>query len=138
MENPGAYSLDDFTIGAAASQVGCVIDELDGCIGATFQATFAPEGGEGAVAVYLATSIDQGTRWCDIAVLRFSEAGTLLVNVSAEESTPTPITPTDGTLDDDSSTVIVDGILGDRLRARVISTGTFTGSSLLSARVVVR
>jgi hypothetical protein len=47
----------------------------------------------------------------------------------------TPIIPTDGALADDTC---VDGVLGDRLRVRVVTTGTYGGSTVLSVRAAVR
>lgn len=47
----------------------------------------------------------------------------------------TALAPTDALLADDTS---VDGVLGDRLRLKITSTGTFESSLVLSARVACR
>lgn len=144
MNEPGVFTLGDFTLGAAANVVGEPVVDLDGMIGAAVQATYAPEGGDvdATVACYFQSSLDQGSRWFDLGVLRFDgqTAATRYLNFAASEtSTPLPLIPTDGALDDDSNGVIAETIiLGDRLRVRVISTGVYTGASLLAVRVCVR
>jgi hypothetical protein len=45
------------------------------------------------------------------------------------------LTPTDATLADDT---VVDGVLGDRLRLKITSTGTFGSGSVISARAACR
>ena len=45
-----------------------------------------------------------------------------------------PVAPSDGALADDT---VLDGILGDRLRVRVITTGTYV-NSVVSVRAAVR
>ena len=45
------------------------------------------------------------------------------------------LAPTDAGLADDTA---VDGVLGDRLRLKITSTGTFGSGSVISARVACR
>jgi hypothetical protein len=45
------------------------------------------------------------------------------------------LAPTDAGLADDT---VVDGVLGDRLRLKITSTGTFGSGSWISARVACR
>ncbi len=66
----------------------------------------------------------------------FNTAGEIeAVNISALTPKTTQMAPTDGTLTDDTT---VDGVLGDRLRAKVVSTGIYAGSTLLSVSAVVK
>jgi hypothetical protein len=136
MNNPGLYSLGDVTITAAGTQTGEWVDDLDGMLAACAQLRLAYGSGGTAVKVYLQTSLDQGTTAVDIACVVFGTASEVAaLNFSALTPKTTAVVPTDGALSDDTA---LDGILGDRLRLKVISTGTYAGSTVLSGRVVVR
>jgi hypothetical protein len=56
-------------------------------------------------------------------------------NLSALTPKSADVMPTDGALADDTS---VDGVLGDMFRLKVVSTGTYAGSTILSGRINVR
>lgn len=143
MDNAGAFSLGDITITGPNTYDGTPITDLDGMSGYTAQAIVQPGPGsdaDAAVAVYIKTSIDQGERWLDSAVMRFraNGVGVQVVSVQAK-STLEPIVPTTNAEADDSNSVIIDGILGDRLMATVVVTnGTLAGSSIVNVRVCVR
>lgn len=136
MNNIGIYSLGDITISSAGTQVGTAVTELDGAFAVCVQCRLAYGSGGTSAKAYVQTSLDQGTTWIDIACMAFTTAGAVkYVNLSAITSKTTPTAPTDGSLADDTS---VDGVLGDRLRLKVISTGTYAGSTIMSARIAVR
>ena len=61
--------------------------------------------------------------------------GIKIVNLSGLTPRTTVLTPTDATLADDTA---VDGVLGDRLRLKITSTGTFGSGSVISARIACR
>ena len=73
---------------------------------------------------WVQTSLDQGQTWAD-----------KIVNLSGLTPRTTVLTPTDAGLADDT---VVDGVLGDRLRLKITSTGTFGSGSVISARVACR
>ena len=131
-KNNGA---SDLTITSAGTVTCDPITGLDGMQAATIALRFAYGSGGTNVKAYVQTSFDQGNSWCDVACVVFTTASeTQLVNLSG--MTPKSLTvPTDGTLTDDT---VLDGFLGDRLRIKVISTGTYAGSTTLSVRAVVR
>lgn len=133
--NPGIKSIGDFTIGAAGTQTGEWVTGLDGMLAMTAQLRLAYGSGGTTVRAFLQTSLDQGASALDIACVLFDTASEVeVMNFSA--LTPKGLTaPTDGTLADDT---VVDGILGDRVRLKVISTGTYGGSTILSGRVNAR
>jgi hypothetical protein len=58
-----------------------------------------------------------------------------IINLSGLTPKTTQVPPGDGALGDDTT---VDGVLGDRLRAKVVSVGTYAGSTVLSVRAAVR
>jgi hypothetical protein len=144
--NPGIYDLGDTSISAAVTNVVITrgvssagmqeefITDLDGLIGVTLQCLFNYGGGGTTVKVDIETSLDQGTTW--IAIARFAFATVTaqrVMNLNAAFSRTTPYTPI--VVSDDTG---VDGILGDRLRAKLTSTGTYAGATTLSVRAHVR
>ena len=136
MDDPGIYDLGDFSIAGAGTQVGTVVTGLAGMLAASLQGRFVYGSGGTACKLYWQTSFDQGTTWLDVACMTFGTANeTDLVNVSGLTPKTSVVTPTDGALADDT---VVDGLLGDRLRAKVVSTGTYATSTTVSVRASVR
>jgi len=78
---------------------------------------------------WVQTSFDGGTTWVDIAC--FDHAATSLsrcYNLSALTPVTTVYTVTDGTLVANTSK---DGLLGDQLRVKFTSTGTYAGTTTM-------
>jgi hypothetical protein len=130
----GTFSLGDFSIGAAATQVGDVVDDLSGALAVTLSARLAY--GSGGTSCYAAveTSLDQGVTWVQIARFDFTTSGLQKV-MTVSGLTPRIAAATAGSLAADTA---LDGVLGDRLRATVVSTGTYAGSTVVSVRANVR
>jgi hypothetical protein len=136
MSTSGIKDLGDFTITTAGTQIGSVVTGLEGILGAAAQMRLAYGSGGTSVKAYLQTSLDQGTTWIDAACFTFTTASAVKVrNLSGLTPKTSDVIPTDGTLTDDTT---VDGILGDRFRLKVVSVGTYAGSTVLSARLAVR
>lgn len=136
MDNPGLRSLGDFSIVAAGTQVGDWVTGLSGMLAATIQARLAYGSGGTNCRLYLQTSLDGGTTAVDVACILFGTVGeTEAINLSGLTPKTTQVAPTDGSMADDTA---VDGILGDRLRAKVVSTGTYAGQTVLSVRATCR
>lgn len=146
MEAPGLYNLGDVTITAAltdsvitsgvsaAGAAQALIDRLDGMSAVTIQARLAYGGGGTSIKVDIETSLDHGLNWLPIARLAFTTASALKV-VNLSGLTPKTTAASPGALTDDAC---LDGVLGDRLRARVTSVGTYTSNTTLSVRAAVR
>lgn len=133
---PGFRSLGQFTITAAGTQVGEWVTDLDGLLAACIQARLAYGSGGTAIKVYVQTSLDQGVTPIDIACFTFAQASAVKArNLSALTPRTADIVPTDGALADDAS---IDGVLGDRVRAKIVSTGAYADSTLLSIGMVMR
>ncbi len=131
----GTFSLGDFAITVAANYIGEPVKDLDGMTAVSVQLRLAYGAGGTAIRAYLQTSLDQGTTWVDIwSVLFGTTSETAVMGFSKSPPPNAQITPTDGSLSDDT---IVPGILGDRFRIRISSSGAFSNSTLLSARVSV-
>jgi hypothetical protein len=144
--NPGIYILGDTAISGAMSGIiitrgtssGGIQQEfiggLDGMDGVTLQCNFAYGGGGTTAKVDIETSLDQGLTWITIARFAFTNVtAERIMNVNAATSRLTPYTPVVPT--DDTA---IDGILGDRLRAKLTTTGVYTGATTLSVRAHVR
>ena len=136
MENPGIWSLGDFAVTTAGTQTGDAVTDLDGLTAVTIQARLAWGSGGTSAKLYVQTSIDQGTTWADIVCIVFGTAAeTQIVNLSGLTPKTTQVVPTDGALADDTC---VDGVLGDRLRSKLVTVGTYAGSTVLSVRAACR
>jgi hypothetical protein len=126
----------DVTVTTAGTTTCDAITGLTNLSAVSVQARFVYGSGGTTCKAYVQTSIDQGTTWIDVACLAFATTNaTKVVNLSGMTPVTTPATPVDGALADNSS---LDGILGDRLRVKVISTGTYAGGTVLSVRVMER
>jgi hypothetical protein len=136
MENPGYQPLGPVTIGAAATLVTDWVDDLEGVKAISVQIALAYGSGGESVKAYLQTSLDGGATAMDIACFTFLTASATKVrNLSGLTPETTDVTPTDGALTDDTSK---DGILGDRFRLKVISTGTYAGPTVLAGALIAR
>lgn len=136
MNTPGIFSLGDIQITAAGTQVGDPVTDLDGMLAMAASLRLAYGSGGTSVKAYLQTSLDQGTTWIDIACVVFGTAAEhAVLNFSALTPKTTQVVPSDGALTDDTA---VDGILGDRVRLKVVSVGTYAGSTVLSGRICAR
>lgn len=144
MESPGFYTLGDFVITAPTTYgpvVGGHLDGLAGMIGASAQLNFRYGSGGTSGKVFLQTSLDQadeggvaGGSWTDVACFAFttaSEAWTFNLSAAAKAA----FTPADGGLADDT---IVDGILGDRWRLKIVTLGTYATNTMVSGRLIAR
>ena len=85
---------------------------------------------------WVQTSLDQGQTWVDIFCAAFTTAaGFKIVNLSGLTPRTTVLAPTDAGLADDT---VVDGALGDRLRLKITSTGTFGSGSVSQGEIIQR
>jgi hypothetical protein len=145
MQSPGIISLGDFQIGAAGQQAtpqalqqGPVggLPPLAGLTALSCQIRFLWGSGGTKTNVYIQSSLDQGATWFDIANIAFTTAsGSEMLNLSGMTPVTTPTPPTYLTLSDNTT---VNGPLGDRIQAQVVSTGTYGGSTLASVRCATR
>ena len=129
----GIQSLGDFTITQAATYVGDWVTGFEGALGLNVQMRFAYGSGGTLARAYLQTSFDEETTPVDVASIVFGvQSEVMVLNFSALTPKTTQVTPGDGDLADDTA---IDGVIGDRFRVKVISTGIYAGSTVLSVRV---
>ncbi|KKN61707.1 hypothetical protein LCGC14_0519230 [marine sediment metagenome] len=129
----GFNMLPSTTIGAAGTVTGIPIPLRD-VKHLQVQAVFVRAAGGTDVKVFIQTSLDAGVTWIDIMNLRFTTSTATKVSAAHRDSPlAAAITPTDGSLTND---VVVNGLIGDRVRAKVVSTGTYTGVTTLAIEAV--
>lgn len=136
MDSPGYYSLADLPITTALTgSAQTAIENLEGMLAGTIQAKFAYGSGGTSAKAYVQTTLDNGLTWVDIASITFTTASaTKIINLSGLTPKTTAVTPSDGALSDDTC---VDGVLGDALRVKITTTGTYANSTL-SVKLIAR
>lgn len=94
----------------------------------TAQAALVRGSGGTSIALYLQTSIDNGATWIDIARFDFAAASARRVQtISAIAPVGIPIIPTDAGL---AAGGVIDGVLGDMVRAKYVVSGSYASSTL--------
>jgi hypothetical protein len=101
---------------------------LDRVESLTLHATFTYGSGGTTVKAWVQTSLDGGASWLDIASFAFTTASAKRVYHLTAAAVTSIATPTDATLADNTS---VNGLLGDRYRVKLTTTGTYAGSTSL-------
>jgi hypothetical protein len=99
-------------------------------------AGFTYVGGGTDVKAWVQTSVDEGTTWIDVVNFAFTTSTAkkvAMVNNFAAQANV--VVPTDGTL---ANNTILNGILGNRLRVKITSTGTYTGATTLKIIAGIR
>jgi hypothetical protein len=135
MDNPGVFTLAPAQIGVAAGPFTfSPIIDLDGMTAVTLEANFQYGSGGTTCSAIVATSFDGGTTWRHIARFDFTTAADVKV---ANLSGLTPVGIADNAYVDLATESIRDGLLGDRLCAIIVSTGTYVNTTL-SVRAAVR
>lgn len=145
MDNPGIFDLGTATVTAAvtdsvitegvsaAGAAQALIDRLAGMKSVSLFAEFTYGGGGTACIVVVQTSLNQGADWIDIARFDFATAnGQKTANISAEAAAAIAAVAAL------SAEGKLDGILGDRLRCKITSTGTYAGNTSVNVRAAVR
>jgi hypothetical protein len=79
--------------------------------------------------VYLQTSLDGGATWFDVAQHAFATADATKVSALNANIAPAAqaFTPGDGALADNT---VANGALGDRLRVKIVSAGTYAATTI--------
>ena len=123
--------------GAVTAVVTTPITLLTGMMYLVMQAQMAVGTGGTSIQAWVQTSIDGGTTWIDVATFAF--ANTPLRKVSAVNGYIAPaaqaFTATDGTLADNT---IQQGVLGNRVRLKYTSVGTYSGGTTLTVNAIAK
>lgn len=129
--------LDPLTIGAAVAATATTpVTILSGMTYLVAQAKFLYGAGGTTTKAFIQTSLDGGVTWIDIMCFAFTtSAATKVSAVVATTALTAGITPTDGSLTDNT---IVSGLLGDRVRVKYVTTGTYTGATSLEIDAIAK
>lgn len=102
--------------------------------GLVAQATFDYGSGGTSAKAWVQTSLDNGTTWVDIMSFAFTTADAKKVSSVSTDVAPASqaFAPADGALSDNT---VVNGVLGDRLRVKYTTTGTYAGDTTLAVWV---
>ncbi|MGE0289036.1 MAG: hypothetical protein AB7I42_23075 [Bradyrhizobium sp.] len=133
----GVVSLYSGTLTTAGTVTGGTVSGVGGALLAAVQAKFTYGSGGTNAKAYLQTSLDSGTSWVDVACFAFTtSSATRIFRVGMGPGTGTALlTPTDGTLTDDTQ---VNGVFGDQFRVKLISTGTYAGNTTLAVTASIK
>jgi len=133
MDNAGVYTLAALQITAAQNAILSQTNDLDGMTAVSLEANFQYGSGGTTCSAIVMTSFDGGITWRHIARFDFTTASaTKTANISG--LTAKGITA----YDDLNSEGVNDGILGDLLALKLISTCTYANPTTLSVRASVR
>lgn len=127
-----ATGEEDFTIAAAGTQTGTAVEDLEGITSLGIYALFsagAADSGSG-VTVYIQTSF-AGAPWFDIACLTFGDTTEDKGANIDGRATLAPTVLLAGALADNT---VLNGPIGDRVRAVVDTEGAFSGPTTLALR----
>jgi hypothetical protein len=141
----GTYNLGDeqisvavtdevLTEGVSAAGVAqSFIDGLEFVAAVALLVNFQYGAGGTTCVVVVQTSLDQGSNWIDVARFDFAQAS------AAKRANLSGLTPVAvGAISVLGSESVLDGIIGDRMRAKITTTGTYSGATSVSVRAVVR
>lgn len=136
----GATPLWTKTIADAIESPGEVqatLDNLNNVDQVTMQSVFLYGSDGTTVKAWLQTSFDNGATWVDVASHAFATtAATKISSVTAGIAPASQaFAPADGALTDNT---VVNGVIGDRLRVKVITAGTYAGATSLNVWVSAR
>ena len=115
------------TITAAATVTGTAVESLAGAKYLAAVAKFTYGSGGTSLKAYVQTSLDNGVTWTDIMCFAFTTATASKQSaVSTAIALAAAVTPGDGTLTDNT---ILNGLLGNQLRVKYVSVGTYAATT---------
>lgn len=133
---PRKTLMSQTTIGGAGTTTGSSTS-IGNANYVTVESIFLYGAGGTTVKVYIQTSLDGGTTWVDIAQHAFTTSAASKVSSCTGMIAPAAqaLTPGDAALTDNT---IIQGVVGDRLRAKVVSAGTYTGATSIAVYAIVK
>lgn len=127
--------LPELTITTAGEFTGEMIPFVGGATELVVQAVFDYGSGGTSVTVWVQTSIDGGATWLDIACFQFTTADDEVVIPLTTAMPAAPTTTGDGVLAPDE---IINGLIGDALRVKGESIGTYAGDTTLTIKALTK
>lgn len=129
--------LAPLTIGAAIGPITTTpVTGIGGANSLVVYGVFLYGAGGTDVIARIQTSIDGGLSWFDIMAFGFlTAAATKVSSVSLNIASAVPTQVTENTL---AVNTVNQGLLGDRIRMRYTSTGTYTGATSLAVYAIAK
>lgn len=130
--------LAPLTISTAIGATGTTpVTNLTGMKYVTVEAKFLYGSGGTTANAYVQTSLDLGLTWVDIMNFSFTTSAASKVSAVTTMIAPAAqaFAPSDGSL---SANTIIQGVLGDRLRLKYVTTGTYAGLTSLAVYAIVK
>lgn len=125
---------DPLTITAAATVTGDSVRIPSNATSLTLYSNFDYGSGGTTVKVYLQTTFDGGDTWVDIAQHAFATADAKKISkVTRNVAAAAGSSAVDAALSDNT---ILEGIVGTHARIKVVSDGTYAGSTTLTLDVL--
>ncbi len=129
----GFFDLGDFEIAGAGTQTGTSTTGFTDTKSIAFDARLEYGSSGTTIVAVIQTSLNQGSTWIDIARFDFTTSGAEKVVTLTSISRTSPLSV--AALGSEGAN---DGIFGDRYRAVITSTGTYTNSTVLAVRMDVK
>jgi hypothetical protein len=111
---------------AVTADVTAGVFEIGRAESLTLHGVITVAGGGTTAKAWVQTSIDGGATWMDIANYAFTTSTATRAYHLTAAAVTSIATPTDGTLADNTA---VNGFLGNVVRVKLTTTGTYTGAS---------
>ncbi len=130
--------LPALTIAAAVSATTTSpTQHLAGMKHLSVEATFLYGAGGTTVDAYIQTTLDGGVTWFDIMNFHFTTAAGTKVSACCAYIAPASqaFTPGDAAL---AANTIIQGVLGTQIRAKYVTTGTYSGATSLALTAVAK
>jgi hypothetical protein len=122
-----AHKILNATLAAAVTaDVTAGVFEIGRAESLTLHGVITVAGGGTTAKAWVQTSIDGGATWMDIANYAFTTSTATRAYHLTAAAVTSIATPTDGTLADNTA---VNGFLGNVVRVKLTTTGTYTGAS---------
>lgn len=101
------------------------------------QAVFTYGSGGATAKAYVQTTLDEGATWIDVACFAFTTASATKVSALTGAVAPASqaFAPSDGALADNT---IIQGVLGDQWRVKLITTGAYATSTTLAVTLFAK
>ena len=121
---------------ALAGTIGGPVIGLVGMKYLVAEANFTYGSGGTTTDVYIQTSVDGGATWIDIMNFHFTTAsGKGVSAVVMTTALAANVSPGDGAL---AANTILSGLLGDRVRAKLVTTGTYASSTSITVDITAK